>query len=208
MLMTTETRVAFARRIGVHKSQITRAAQAGRVVLTAAGLVDVEASVERWYATKGGRDDVSARHAAARGGQGGTYHPEGENPAMGRISATAGATAATGGASPGSRKHYEAARVRFENERSKIAMSLRRGLRLTRAGVQREAAGLGGLLRAALERLIDETAPRLAVETDPAERRRLLRIEAGRIRRLVRGELPRALRRLRHDAKEAKEASA
>ena len=65
--MTVEHRAAFARRLKVNKSTITRAAQAGRLVLTTDGLVDVEASLTRWAETMGSRDDVAARHAAQRG---------------------------------------------------------------------------------------------------------------------------------------------
>lgn len=65
--MTTETRAAFARRIGWHKSSVTRAVQDGRVVLTADGKrVDVEASLVRIEATRGTRHDVADRHAAGR----------------------------------------------------------------------------------------------------------------------------------------------
>lgn len=44
--MTTETRAAFARRLGWNRSSVTRAVQDGRVVL-ADDLVDVEASLAR-----------------------------------------------------------------------------------------------------------------------------------------------------------------
>lgn len=59
----------FARALGVDRSRITRLKQDGRLVLTDAGLVDVEASRERILATTGGRDDVAARWARARAGE-------------------------------------------------------------------------------------------------------------------------------------------
>ena len=62
-----ESKAAFARRLGVNKSTVTRAAEAGRIVLTPRGQVEVEKSLERWHATKGARSDVAARHAEKRG---------------------------------------------------------------------------------------------------------------------------------------------
>lgn len=47
------TRTAFARELGVSKSYITKLAQAGRLVLTADGLVDGAASKQRIQATAG-----------------------------------------------------------------------------------------------------------------------------------------------------------
>lgn len=66
--MTTETQTQFATRLGVDKSHITRLKQAGRLVMTD-GKVDVEASLQCIKETEGGRDDVAARHAEARGGE-------------------------------------------------------------------------------------------------------------------------------------------
>ncbi len=70
--MATETRSQFAARIGKDKSYVTRLADAGRLVLVGEGrsaLVDIEASLMRIEETKGGRDDVAARHAAEKGQQ-------------------------------------------------------------------------------------------------------------------------------------------
>jgi hypothetical protein len=74
--MTTEKKADFARRLGINKSTITRAAQAGRIVLTADGLVEVEASLKLWHDTKGTRDDVAARHAHDRGAEVPAAQPE------------------------------------------------------------------------------------------------------------------------------------
>ena len=60
-----------------------------------------------------------------------------------------------------------------------------------------EAGGIGATMRAAIERIIDQTAPRLAVMRDDAERRRLIDAEVRRVRWMLRRELPRALRRMR-----------
>jgi phage terminase Nu1 subunit (DNA packaging protein) len=64
---TTCNQVQFAKLIGCNKSHVTRLKQDGRLVLTDSGLVDIEESKARIVATEGGRDDVAARHAAAKG---------------------------------------------------------------------------------------------------------------------------------------------
>ena len=193
-----ETKAAFARRIGVHKSQITRAAQAGRIVLMADGRVNVEASVERWYATKGGRDDVTARHAENRVAEGQAPGPQPENRTAARFSATAAQPAADEGATgQNNRTRYKAMGLHFENQAIKLEMALRRGLRYPLDAVRRESLGVGSSVRAAVERVIDQTAPRLAVMTDDLSRRRLLDAELRRLRWMVKSELPKALRRMR-----------
>ncbi len=195
-----ETRTAFAKRLGVHKSQITRAAQAGRLVLMPDGRVNVEASVERWYATKGGRNDVAARHAANRGG-GGASGPAGAGSApSGPDFATSQplqADAQPDGGESGGRTRYKAMTIHFENQAIKLEMALRRGLRYPLAVVGREAHAIGATFRAAMERIIDQTAPRLAIMPTDLERRRLLDTELRRLRWMVKSELPRALRRMR-----------
>ena len=208
-----ETKSAFARRIGVHKSQITRAAQAGRLVLNAGGMVEVEASVERWHATKGGRDDVAARHAAQRGagaanrGTVGVQAKPSAEPAQNGLN---NATSAQPGAQPsgempepGGRARYKAVSMHFENQSIKLEMALRRGLRYPLEAVRREALALGATVRAALERIIDQTAPRLAILGTGLERRRLIDTELRRVRWVVKSELPRALRRMRADGRKA-----
>ena len=93
-LPTTETKSAFARRIGIHKSNVTRAAQDGRIVLTADGRVDIAASLARWNETKGGRSDVEARHAENRGSVMSEPQPTTENRTAARFGATGSATVA------------------------------------------------------------------------------------------------------------------
>ena len=199
-----ETKSAFARRINVHKSQITRAAQAGRLVLNAGGMVEVEASVERWHATKGGRDDVAARHAANRGVAGVSAQPKAESAQNARNGATLPHPAAQPAADQGeagNRTRYKVMTLHFENQAIKLDMALRRGLRYPLEAVRREALALGATVRAALERIIDQTAPRLAIMTGDLDRRRLLDTELRRLRWMVKSELPRALRRMRADGR-------
>jgi hypothetical protein len=195
-----ETRAAFARRLGVNKSTITRAEQAGRIVM-AGRLVDVERSIERWYATKGGRADVEARHAENRGAEVSAGQADAENGTAGRkpraTTQPDGDGSATGGQGGSARTRYKAIAMQYENQQIKLEMALRRGLRYPLPAVRREAAGIGATLRAAIERIIDQTAPRLAVMTSDLDRRRLLDAELARVRWMLKRELPRALRRMR-----------
>jgi len=196
-----ETKAAFARRIGINKSNVTRAAQAGRIVLTPGGMVNVEASIQRWYETKGGRDDVAARHAENRGAVGSVAGVKAENGTAARFTATAAQPMGEGNATPQgggeTRTRYKAVAMQYENQSIKLEMALRRGLRYPIALVKRESLGIGSSLRAAVERVIDQTAPRLAVMTNDLDRRRLLDAELRRLRWMVKSELPRALRRMR-----------
>jgi hypothetical protein len=202
--MTVESRSAFARRLGVHRSNITRAVQAGRIVLVPGGWVNVEASIERWYATRGGRTDVAARHAANRGSSGSVAHQVGDNERSGAFGST---SAQFGGQAPahpgqdaaesGGRTRMKAETLFYENQSIKLDIALLRGLRYPVDAVQREALAIGATVRAAMERIVDQTAPRLAVLKTDLERRRLLDAELAQLRRSIKWELPRTLRRLR-----------
>jgi phage terminase Nu1 subunit (DNA packaging protein) len=66
-LATSCNQVQFAALLGCDKSHVTRLKQAGRLVLDEQGLVLVDASKARIAETEGERDDVTARHAAAKG---------------------------------------------------------------------------------------------------------------------------------------------
>ena len=70
--MTIATLKEFSDMEGVQPSYVTKLKQQGRLVLTDDGKVDVEASRQRIAATADpNRDDVRARHAAAREQNGG-----------------------------------------------------------------------------------------------------------------------------------------
>jgi len=65
--MTTLTQAQFARHLGVDRAHITRLKQAGRLVLTPSGHVDVAASEARIAATADpAKAPVAERHAAVR----------------------------------------------------------------------------------------------------------------------------------------------
>lgn len=189
--MKTGTQAEFARFLGVNRSTVNRALDAGRLVLAGDGKIDFEQSVRRYAETKGGRTDVEARHAAKRGSAIQTNGDDEKN-----------ALWAEEGHSEqdDSRQKARALILQYENNAIKIEMALRRGKRLNRSSVAREAHGIGSLLRSGVERLIDLCAPRLAATTDQKERRRILVAEVSHLRAISGREFPQALRRLRDDA--------
>ncbi|MFU8837888.1 MAG: hypothetical protein ACNA75_06245 [Thiohalomonadaceae bacterium] len=192
-MSTTETMADFARRLGVARSTITRAVKAGRILLDENGRVLVEQSLQQWHGSKGHRTDLEARHAAHRG----AHIPQaGAEPIQPQKIATAPATDSNSG-TEATRAQLKEAVLRYENSTIKLEMALRRHHRYPRQAIQREAHALGGTLRAAIERLIDELSPQLAMRTDPNERRRLLASESSRLARLIKSEQLRAMRRLR-----------
>ena len=148
-----------------------------------------------------GNGDVSARHAEKRGADIPEAGRAQENAPKGRK--TAGADAGAADSLPGveqpggTRARYKLAALHYENQSIKLEMALRRGLRYPLALVKQEAGGIGATVRAAIERIIDQTAPRLAVMRDDIERRRLIDAEVRRVRWMLKRELPRALRRMR-----------
>ena len=213
-----ETPAAFARRLGVHKSTISRAIAAGRLVLDG-GFLDVEVSLRLWQATKPGlRPDVLARHAAKRSPAIPEAIPAAAAPRSAPETAAGAAEdddAATeldrllggdedGEGSPpadaaGSPRlaDYTQALLASQNALARLSIELRTHKRYPADAIHDEAQALGATLRGALERLVDQTAPRLAVQRDPAARRALLVEQVKALGRTLRREMPRALRRLR-----------
>lgn len=200
-----ETLAAFARRLGVARSTVTRAAQAGRLSLNAQGLVLVQASLASWHASRGSRDDVAQRHAEARGQAIPTQRtqahplPQPQKPTSGPVSAPAEAPEGSGAsddADEPTRATYRVQALAAQNDALQIELDRLRGRRLDREQAVREAQGLGNSLRGAVDRLIDQLAPRLAAGTSAADRARLLQRELAEARRALHTEYPRALRRL------------
>jgi hypothetical protein len=189
----------FADYLGVHKSSVTRANQAGRLIKAANGQIDFAASAARWHDTKGARADVAARHAENRGQAIPTPQPAAQNGPAARNTAAEASLAQPDATTPGGqgRTRYKAAVLHYENASIKLGMALQRGLRYPLASVKRESLGLGQTVRAAVERIIDQTAPRLAVMTHELDRRRLINAELRRLRWMIKSELPRSLRRMR-----------
>lgn len=211
----------FARRLGVARSTVTRAAQAGRLVLVGrpggGKAVRVLESLQRLEATRGLRDDVAERHAAQRG------QPLPAASGVGVVGvAEVSATAATGpnrgdagagqGAGPaeaanaGLRAVHQRRALSASNSLLQVTLELQRGDRFPRDAVLAEAQGLGTSLRAGVERLIDQTAPRLAAAAAgggaeaQAAQRRILREELRVLRAALARDFRVARRRLRPQA--------
>lgn len=212
--MTKTTKADFARRMGVNKSTVTRWAQAGRLVLDAAGRVLVEESQARIAQTQAGREDVADRHARNRGATvpataaKGTHDVDTDagagEPLDGEESLDSEGEAPADDADSASalRTQYKAQAMEASNKRVKLELAVRHGQRLRRESVQREAQGLGNALRAALERLVDVAAPQIA-HRDTEGRRELLHAEARALRRILNTELARSQRRIRKEATHA-----
>lgn len=204
--MTTASQSAFARQLGFAKSRITQLKQAGRIVMAADGKsVDVEASIARINATADpGRVDVAERHAAGRVAAG---KAEPAVPSVKESLTDQNIDAGLGAETTG-RAKAKALLMHYENSSLKLEMALRRGLRFERAAVQREAASLGAMLRAGIERVIDQTAPRLAAAGNDLQRRQIVEGELRRLKAMLKREMPRALRRMRSDLQKKSENAA
>ena len=191
--MSHATQAAFARQVGFSRARIHQLKEAGRLVMAADGKrVDVEASIARMAETADpGRMDVTERHAANRASAGKVAAPSNTPAPPPSISD------ASLDLEPSGRAKAKALLMHYENSILKLEMALRRGLRFERSAVRREAAGLGAMLRAGIERVIDQTAPRLAACSNDLERRVILEKELHRLRWMIKREMPRALRRMK-----------
>lgn len=200
-----ETPAAFARRLGVNKSTVCRAIQSGRLILVD-GLLEVASSLHRWKNTKTGqRPDVAARHAANRRLANPEATPEAVAPPAAAEAAESPSPPPDDGADSGppSLATHTQELLAAQNAMARLSIQLRTHKRYPLESISREAQALGATLRSALERLVDQTAPRLAVQHDPDARRATLAGEVARLQRLLRREMPRALRRLRSEGKNA-----
>jgi hypothetical protein len=147
----TMTRSAFAKHLGCGPSYVTALGKAGRLVFTSDNKrVRVSESLDRIEATRDpNRDDVVARHAANRA----TAPPE---------EPETDATASTSFSEARARKaHWDAEKSRLEYEQ--LIGELCRTEEVRRAGLD-----AGVTLRGLLERLPDQLAPELALESDEA----------------------------------------
>ena len=185
--MTTSTQAEFAALLGKDKSYVTRLKQAGRLVITADGLVDVEKSQALIAATA---DPSRAEVMAARNARKGIPPRAEEPPPNADINLPDIAPAA------GSRAHYKMIAVGYENKTIKLGMALLRNLRFQREASLREPRVIGERLRAAIERMIDQTAARLTVVRSTDERRALIAAETKKIKRVLKIEFVRAIHRM------------
>lgn len=178
--MTTATLSEFAALLGVKPSYVTKLRQRGRLVLTDDGMVDVAASKLRIEETKGkNRDDVRARHAAARelnNGASAPAAPESPAPPLPEI-VTPPATAEEGGELPafGSRAYWERREAAARAETREVELAKLKGELVETEAVQAAGAEAGTTIRTVLENLADQLAPVLAAESDEPSVHRILR---------------------------------
>jgi len=179
--MTTCTKSHFAKLIKRVPSYVTQLISEGRIVLTADGKqVEVEASLAKLEQTASGANPaVAQRHEQARNGE----------------------TDKALSLQDGSRAKFKSMVLHYENQIIKIEMMLRRGLRFEMTEVRKEAKAIGNVMRASVERLIDQTAPRLAVIKNKEERKLLLQSEIKKLNQIIKAEFIRSLRRLKKGAK-------
>lgn len=151
--MTTITQAEYAKLKGWNKSTVTRAKQAGRLVMVG-GLVDVEASDARLADTTAGRDDVTERHVAERAAKVGA----GETAPI-RNEARADAQA---------RKESAAADL------MEIELAEKRGNLVAKEDIDAALKSLGASVRARLDVLADQLAPVVAPVSDLDETHAIL----------------------------------
>lgn len=196
------TRYRLAKILEVDRAAVTRAVQSGRLLVGEDGKLDLDESISRWNLLRAGtRPDVDARFKELRESARSSIPPavmaatitkeqevvhelEPENVDEG--------TSAT----EDLQKHH-ARRLTAQNALARIEIDLRRNNRHLLRAVLDEAQSIGGMLRAAVDRLVDQSAPLLAAQVDKGDRMALLSIRCEELRRQFRREFPRAMRRLR-----------
>lgn len=164
----------FAHALGVDKSHVTRLKQAGRLVLDEGGKVMVAESKRRIEETAAPhRDDVGARHAAARGAA-----PADAGDITGTTFQQARAV----------KERYLALQAKVDYERSI-------GKMVEIESVRYAGADIGAQVRVMLENLPHQIAHELAAISDPARIQALL---AERIEMLLNEVADRIAGRVQH----------
>lgn len=194
------TQAALAKHLGVARSTVSKAVRDGVMTADPDGKFDFARCTEQWQAHGGARPDVAARHAAQRAQTLPTTPATPQSPPTDAPKAAV-APEINLPLDDGARRNAKTLLLHYENSQIKLEMALRRGLRYELAAVKREAFAMGAMLRAAVERVIDQTAPRLAACTTVAERRAILETEIRRLKSTTKREMPRALRRMREFGK-------
>lgn len=144
--MTAVKRTEFAKILGFSDVAVTHLKNAGRLVFTEDGLIDVEASKKRIEETSDPRrDDVVRRNAEARGSDPGLL---GQSPASVSFQE-----------SRAMKEQYLALQARVDYE-------TRMGELVERTTVERDWMNVAIILRTSLERIPDSMAAVLAGETD------------------------------------------
>lgn len=211
---------AFARRLGVNRSTISRAIQSGRLLVDDRGLLDVQINMHRWAETIASkRPDVAARHQDARSPEDQASYAAAQVIAQAQRTATHAhlpelspreqdglldATETEDQAAdlhlsiePGTLNWWMAQKIRAQNDLVLLEMGMRAHRRYDLADITHEARAIGAVLRLAFDRMVDQIAPTLALQKAPERRHALIQSEVATVRRVIRLEFPRSLRRLR-----------
>lgn len=174
--MSGMSKSAFARRIGHGPSYVTKLKDEGRLVLTADGKVDAEASERLIAQTGGGRPDVAARHAAAKKAPraAGAKKTQNIGHGIGGEQKTAhGATAPAGAADHerigNSLQASRAVKEKYSALKAKAEYETMIGNLVPREDVDAAMRFIGGAVRAAFDVFPDQTAPLVAPVTDLAD---------------------------------------
>lgn len=169
--MTTMQQAAFARHLGVGKSYVHKLKANDRLVMTADGLVDVEASEAKIRLTADpSKIAVAERHAARRAREAVAAtianHPEAPPE-----------TAEPEAPEPAGTPDYQKARARKESANADLAemeARTRAGQLMETAAVMAAVADAGATIRTHLATLPTILAPQLAAMTDENQIRLLL----------------------------------
>jgi hypothetical protein len=189
--MSRESKSAFARRLGVAPSYVTKLKDEGRIVVVD-GQIEVEASLARMEATKDpNRDDVRQRHAKARDAKrlaegvgatvAGVIAPREGEESGAKVKTAPGAD--SGGREGGDEepeagpviqaaevfRKARTAKMHFESRRAVIRVARLQGRLADMATIRKSAGNDGASLRSLLENLPDQAAPRLAPVRDTAK---------------------------------------
>jgi hypothetical protein len=174
--MTTESKSAFARRLGVAPSYVTKLAQAGRLIVID-GQIEVETSLTLIEATKDpNRDDVRQRHAQARDerrqGRPAAVPPASEPKRPAKEAPQPAAQPMLKAAS--AFREARADQMHWQARKAEIQLAVTQGKLVDMAVIRQCAENDGAMLRNLLENLPDLAAPRLAAVRDPARAARIL----------------------------------
>lgn len=202
---TFESKRQFADRCGVDKSTVSKWDRAGRLVLGLDGRVDIDASLHRLEATRGGRWDVAERWRAYRAEQQAKGQANGQAPAA-TETATETATgpqaatevaSAESGAGEGLDLDEIGRRTRFAQMLKEEAVArqkqreddLAAGRVIRRADVQKDLTDAVAVILGAWENVPDRLAPLLVGIDDQTRIRALLRDEIERLGHEVAAQL-------------------
>jgi phage terminase Nu1 subunit (DNA packaging protein) len=172
--MKPVTQAQFARLMEVDRSHVTRLKQHGRLVLTDAGLVDVEASRQKILDTSGGRDDVAARWAAQRGMEVAEGQPPTDRRPTASTRGNGGNNAETTGGTAESRIDAQARKEAAAADLLEMEREQKRGNLIPKEDVDAALKAMGAAVRSAMEIFPDQVAPIVAPVPDLEEVHSLL----------------------------------